>query len=303
MLLCALVYFVLHTSSEQQAVPIGDGDMKSVTSAMHNLPAIDRRVHLGLMENLRSLMMRTNLRLQEIGCSTEHLVTCVMDVRHIKCVSNESPLKDVVVATSIGDVFSRLSSRNVITIEHYSTLKRIIITLCSETQALKVELNVYEDRLRRCTLNKALESAKFYDVMSCSNDSEDMVELTLTTDSSWNECPVFPKVLNLEDIIANVFQCEVFALHLRSIDQESQSHKLRFAVSLTILKSVFPLTSEEWVSITAHGVVELKCLEFHYNVLEKGTPHVIFIYLTTFFTHFQYLPQLERKICLLIWKA
>ena len=271
---------------------------------MHNLPAIDRRVHLGLMENLRSLMMRTNLRLQEIGCSTEHLVICVMDVRHIKCVSNESPLKDVVVATNIGDVFSRLSSRNIITIEHYSTLKRIIITLCSETQALEVELNVYEDKLRRCTLNKALESAKFYDVMSCSNDSENMVELILTTDSSWNECPVFLKVLNLEDIIANVFQCEVFALHLRSIDQESQSHTLRFAVPLSTLKSVFPLTSEEWVSITAHGVVELKCLEFYYNVLEKGIPHVIFIYLTvcitTLFTHFQYLPQLERKICLLI---
>ena len=259
-------------SSEQQAVPIVDGAMKSVTSAMHDLPAIDRGVHLGLMENLRSLMKRTNLRLQEIGCSTEHLVTCVMDVRHIKCVSNESPLKDVVPATSIGDVFSRLSSRKVITVEHYSTLKRIIITLCSETQALKLELNVYEDELRRCTLNKALESAKFYDVMSCSNDSEDMVELILTTDSSWNECPVFPKVLNLEYIIANVFQCEVFVLHLRSIDQESQSHTLRFAVPLSTLKSVFPLTSEEWVSITAHGVVELKCLEFHYNVLEKGIP-------------------------------
>ena len=263
---------------------------------MHNLPAIDRGVHLGLMENIRSLMKRTNLRLQEIGCSTEHLVTCVMDVRHIKCVSNESPLKDVVAATSIGDVFSRLSSRNVITVEHYSTLKRIIITLCSETQALKVELNVYEDELRRCTLNKALEGAKFYDVMSCSNDSEDMVELILTTDSSWNECPVFPKVLNLEDIIANIFQCEVFALRLRSIDQKSQSHTLRFAVSLTILKSVFPLTSEEWVSITTHGVVELKCPEFHYNVLEKGIPLFIFIYLTALLTHFQYLPQLEKKI-------
>ena len=279
--------------------------MKSVTSAMHDLPAIDRGVHLGLMENLRSLMKRTNLHLQEIGCGTEHLVTCVMDVRHIKCVSNEStsPLKDVVTATSIGDVFSRLSSRNVITVEHYSTLKRIIITLCSETQALKVELKVYEDELRRCTLNKALESAKFYDVLSCSNDSEDMVELILTTDSSWNECPVFPKVLNLEDIIANIFQCEVFALHLRSIDQESQSHTLRFAVSLSTLKSVFPLTSEEWVSITAHGVVGLKCLEFHYNVLEKGIPLFIFIYPRALFNHYQYLPQLERKVFLLIWKA
>ena len=239
---------------------------------MHDLPPIDRRVHFGLMENLRSLMKRTNIYLQETGCTTEHVVTCIMDVRHIKCTLNGSQLKDVVSATSINDAFSGLTTRNVLPFEHYSTIKRIIITLCSKNEALEKELRLYEDALRGFTMSKAMGSAKFYDENPCSNEAQDMVELIITTNSSWNECPVLLNVLDLEDTIAKIFQCEIFALHLRSIDNEPQSVTLCFALSYNILKSVFPLTTEEWISVTNHGVVELKCLEFDYNIImqEKG---------------------------------
>jgi hypothetical protein len=161
----------------------------------------------------------------------------------------------------------------VLPFEHYSTIKRIIITLCSKNEALEKELRHYEDALRGFTMSKAMGSAKFYDENPCSNEAQDMVELIITTNSSWNECPVLLNVLDLEDTIAKVFQCEIFALHLRSIDNEPQSVTLCFALSYNILKSVFPLTTEEWISVTNHGVVELKCLEFDYNIImqEKAT--------------------------------
>ena len=238
---------------------------------MHDLPAIDRGVHVDLMENLRSLMKRTNLYLQETGCATEHIVTCIMDVRHIQCVSKESPLKDVASATNIDDIFSGLSSKNVITFEHYSTIKRLIVTLCSKSEALKMELGVYEAEFRRFTQSKLLMSAKLYDEGLYSIGSEDMVEIIITTDSSWNDHPVFIKICDLESTIANAFQCDAFSLHLKSIDLEAMSVTLRLAASISTLKSVFPLTTEEWISITNHGVVELRCLEFHYKVQEKGT--------------------------------
>ena len=228
---------------------------------------IDRKFQRGLMDKLSSLMKGTNLYLQETRCATEHLVTCIMDVRHIKCVSNESPLKDVVSATSIAGVMSGLTSKQVVTLEHFSTIKHIIITLCSKSKDLQKELRVYEDDFRRLSQCENLESVKF---VSCGNVSKDMVELIITADSSWNVGPVLKKVLKLEDTIANAFQCESFALHLRSIDREPQFQRLSFAVSLTTIKSVFPLTPEEWASITKHGVVELKCYEFHYKELDRG---------------------------------
>ena len=260
---------LLSNPSDQQVVPTIDGDRKSAPLAIHDLPVIDGKVYLGLMENMRSLMKRTRLYLQETGCATDHVVTCIMDVRHIKCISNESQLKQIVSATSISDVFSGLCSRNVITFEHYSAIKRLIITLCSKSEALQMELKVYENEFGRFTQSKLLKSARFCDKQPCGNG--DMVELIITIDGSWNECPIFMKVLDLEITVANVFQCETFALHLRSIDHEAKSLRLWFAVSIRTLKSVFPLTTEEWVTITNQGVVELKCLEFHYKVHEKGT--------------------------------
>ena len=267
----------LSDPQEQKAVPIVDGAKSSAATTMHDLPAIDRGFHVELIENLRSLMKRTNLYLQETGCATEHVVTCIMDVRHIQCVSKESPLKDVVSATNIDDIFSGLSSKNVITFEHYSTIKRLIVTLCSKSEALKMELGVYEAEFRRFTQSKLLMSAKLYDEGLCGIGSEDMVEIIITTDSSWNDHPVFMKICGLESTIANAFQCEAFSLHLRSIDLEAKSVRLWFAASVSTLKSVFPLTAEEWASITKQGVVELKCLDFHYKVKKKGTAFFLFL--------------------------
>ena len=224
----------------------------------------------GLMENFVYLMEKTNFYLQEINCGMEHLITCIMDVRHLKCVSKESSLRDVVTAGSISDVFSKFSSRNVVTFEHYSTIKRIIVTLCSKSEVLQMEMNSYEDKFRQLTQSKFLKRANFYDKDSCGNGSRDMVELIIATNSSWNECPVLMKVLDLESTITNAFRCEAFSLHLRCIDLEAKSVRLWFAASASTLKSVFPLTTEEWISITNHGVVELRCLEFHYKVQEKG---------------------------------
>ena len=269
----SILVITLSDPQEQQAVPIIGGPKKSATSTMHAQPAIDGRVHVELTRNLRCLMKRANLYLQEIACATEHIITCVMDVRHIKCASTLSLLKNVANATNIDDIFSGLTSENVITFEHYSTIKRIIVTFCSKSEILQMELNVYEEEFRKFTQSKLLKRTKFYNEESCDNCFRDMVELFITTDSTWNECPVFMKILDLENTIANIFQCETFALHIRSIDYEPQSHKLCFAVSPGTLKSVFPLTIEEWVSITNHGVVELKCLEFHYKVQEKGSYH------------------------------
>ena len=279
--------FCFFPSDLREMVAIGEGVDSSESSAVCGLPQIDRQFYHGMMNELLSVMKRTNLYLQETNCTTAHLVTCVMDVRYMKCDSNESPLKSIVSATSITDVMSGLTAKQVITFEHFSTIKRIIVTLCSESEGLQMELKAYEDKFSQ---SKILKSVKFYDEKYCSHGSEDMVELIITTDSSWNECPGFMKVLELEDTIANAFQCELFALHLRSIDHEPLSQRLSFAVSPKTLKSVFPLTTEEWASISNHGVVELKCYEFHYKVHSKGNS----LHKKYLFSHFKYMYDMYK---------
>ena len=265
---CLLKFNLTYPPSESQDIVAVVESVKSSESSV--VCGLTRKLQHELMDELSSLMKRTHLYLQETRCAMKHVVTCIMDVRHIKCVSNESPLKDVVTATNITDVMSGLTSKHVITFEHFSTVKRIIFTLCSKSEDLQKKLRVYEDKFRRFSQGKVLESVKFNDEKPCSNVSKDMVELIITADSSWNVGPTFNKVLELEDTIANAFQCESFALHVRSIDHEPHSWRLSFAISPTTLKSVFPLTAEEWSSITKCGVVELKCYEFHYIVQERG---------------------------------
>ena len=239
-------------------------------TVMSGLPDVDRRlldVGKVIIEGFASLLNGTKCYLQERNCVTASLVTCVMDVRRIKSPSKSSPLKYIVSATGIGDVFTGLISRRMVTFLHYAIMKRIICNLCPESQELQMKVKAYEEEFGVFTQKRVLENAMFYNE-KVGTDSEDMVELLIKPDNNWNEFTTFVNVLNLEEAVAHAFQCNTFILHLESI--EPHCMQLCYKIPISILNIVFPLTTEEWVSLTCHGIMELRCLDFHYTTHKRG---------------------------------
>ena len=249
-------------------------EVSASPTVMSGLPDVDRRlldqklldVGKVIIEGFASLLNGTKCYLQE-NCVTASLVTCVMDVRHIKSPSKSSPLKDIVSATGIGDVFTGLISRRMVTFLHYAIMKRIICNLCSESQELQMKVKVYEEEFGVFIQKRMLENAMFYDE-KVGTDSEDMVELLIKPENNWNEFTTFENVLNLEEAVAHVFQCNTFIFHLESI--EPHCMQLCYKIPISILNIVFPLTTEEWVSLTCRGIMELRCLDFYYTTHKRG---------------------------------
>ena len=215
--------------------------------------------------------MKTQLYFQGEIDVTARLVTCIMDVRHIKSVSKESPLRDVVSATCVSDVFSGLIAGKFLTFWHYSILKWMICTLCGDCQELQMKLKVYEEVFSEYTKLRIVQSTMYQDKkfqVSSVTPSKDRIELSLITDDRFNECTPIGNILNLEEAVTTTLHCNQFDLHLVSF--EPWELRLQFAISFHIAKSAFPLTYEEWNNLTEHGVVQMKCMYFHYTKQEEG---------------------------------
>ena len=216
-----------------------------------------------IIESFASLQMMTQQYLQE-NYTTENLVTCILDVRHVKSFSTHSPLKEVIPATSVGKVFSLLKTRKITTYLKYSLTKRIICTLCRESEELQERIEAYEEEVRQYTQVRLVDISDDDLDELCSANPVGKVQLLIKTD----EFSKLEAVLDIEEAITNAFHCEHYVLHLKKI--EPQNCTLHYMMSVQIAKSVFPLTNEEWVSLTHHGVVELKCLHFEYSIQENG---------------------------------
>ena len=227
-----------------------------------------------VVERFASLQMMTQQYLQE-NCTRENLVTCILDVKHVRSFLTHSPLKEVILATSIRKVFSLLKTRKITTFLQYSLTKRIIATLCPEREELQVQVKAYEEQHRQFTKVCVMDICdEDFDELCCT-DSTDRVDLLIKTDENFNDSTQLVKILDLEEAVTHAFHCEKYFLHLKRIGP--QDHTVCYTMFNHITKSVFPLTNEEWVYLTQHGVVELRCLDFYYTAQKIGTNH----YLTT----------------------
>ena len=225
-----------------------------------------------IVERFASLQMVTQQYLQE-NCTTENLVTCILDVRHVKSFSTHSPLKEVIPATFVGKVFSLLKTRKITTFLQYSLTKKIVCTLCPESEELQKKVKAYEEELRQYTQVRVVEVCdEDFDEL-CGTDSTDTVDLLIKTDETFNESTQLVKILDLQEAVTHAFHCEKYFLHLKRI--ETHDHTVCYTIFSQITKSVFPLTNEEWVYLTQHGVVELRCLDFYYTAQTNGTNVVV----------------------------
>ena len=221
-----------------------------------------------IVERFSSLQMMTQQYLQK-NCTTESLVTCILDVRHVKSFSTHSQLKEVITATSVGKVFYLLKTRKITTFLRYSLTKRIICTLCQESKELQEKIEAYEKEVRRHYTQVRVVDISDDDLDELySANPVGKVPLLIKTDENFNEFSNLEAVLDIEEAITHAFHCEQYVLHLKKL--EPQHCILHYMMSVEMAKSVFPLTNEEWVNLTHHGVVELKCLEFEYSIQEKG---------------------------------
>ena len=231
-----------------------------------------------LIEEFVSLHIDVQTYLMEIDCKIPQLLTCIMDVKHVKQVSKESPLVELRTATSVSGVFLELISKNLISFLQFTVVKRIVEKFCSASQSLQNQLQQYECNfseyiLRRvCDSNIYNEKGRFEvftssDSKVCS-DSKEMVELLIVTDDKWGDYTPLVDVLDLEEIISESLNIDRFNLHLLSIVPHCL--RIHYAISVHIARSAFPLTTEEWKKLTSHGIIELKCGKFQYAFEEKG---------------------------------
>ena len=238
-----------------------------------------------LIEEFVSLHIDVQTYLMEIDCKVPQLLTCIMDVKHVKQVSKESPLVELKTATSVSGVILELISKNLISFLQFTVVKRIIEKFCSASQCLQKQLQQYECNfseyiLRRvCDSNIYNEKGRFEAFTTgdskARSDSKKMVELLIVTDDKWGDYTPLVDVLDLEEIISESLDIDRFNLHLLSIVPNCL--RIHYAISVHIAHSVFPLTTEEWKKLTSHGIFELKCGTFQYIFEEKGKAMIFYV--------------------------
>ena len=224
-----------------------------------------------LMDQYSSLRARTERYLRDTHCDVGTLVVCVMDVRHIKRLSKVSPLVKLENATTISGVFLELIKKNLLTFLQFSILKRIICDLCFESEYLQEKLKDYEERYNEYMSRRVCETHIYHEgrfEAFAGFDMEEKVELLIITDENWDDDTDILRVVDLEAIVADIFHIDNFSLQRESI--ERQCLILRYAISILIAQTVFPLTDEEWKKLSKYGIIKMQCLDYFYTTEDKG---------------------------------
>ena len=235
---------------------------------------LHRKIHSDsneLIEVFVSLRLDVQRYLMGINCEIHILLTCIMDVKHVRLVSKVSPLVELQRATSVGAVFLELINQNLISFLQFSIIKRVIQKLCLQSVQLQQQLQQYEDHFKQYIMRRVCDSSIYHEgrfEMFTGSDSKKMVELLIITDDNWDDYTPFVRVLDLEEIVAKCLDFNQFNLHLVSV--EPHCLRLHYVMSVHIAHSVFPLITEEWKYLISYGIIELKCEEFHYVSEQKG---------------------------------
>ncbi|CAI8033920.1 hypothetical protein GBAR_LOCUS19121 [Geodia barretti] len=193
-----------------------------------------------------------------------------MDVQHVRRIAKVSPLVELVAETSISGVFLELVTKSLISFLQFSILKRVITELCTGSQELQEKLKAYEsefnDYIRRRVCETSIYHEGRFEVFTGSQ-SDKKVELTIITDEYWDDSIGFVKVLDLEALVAKCLNIDRFNLQMFRI--EPNCLRIRYAVSIHIAKTVFPLTNEEWKQLCHLGIVKIHCPEYFYTTDDK----------------------------------
>ena len=176
------------------------------------------------------------------------------------------------MATTISGVFLELIKNNLLTFLQFSILRRIIRDLCFESRDLQEKLKVYEEKYNSYIRRRVCETHMYHEgrfEAFTASDTEEKVELLIITDENWNDNTDFLRVVDLDAIVAEILNIDNFSLQPKSI--EPHCLRLRYAISILIAQTVFPLTHEEWKKLSGKGIIKMQCLEYFYTTEDKGT--------------------------------
>ena len=246
---------------------------------MSSMPEMEKRILQrrinadtnNIIEQYALLRAHTERHLHEIHCDVKKLLVCIMDVQHIKRISKESSLVELRTETSISGVFLELVQKNLVSFLQFSVLKRIITELCAGSQELQEKLKVYESLFNEYIKRRVCETGIYHEgrfEAFSATKSDKKVELLIITDENWDDSIKFVKVLDLEDLIAKCLKIDCFDLHIFRI--EPKCLRIRYAISIDIAQTVFPLTNEEWKKLSHLGIIKIYCEEYFYSTDDKG---------------------------------
>ena len=209
------------------------------------------------------LEMRTVQYLQHINCDVTLLQVLIMDVNQMKSNVPIHVTNELECATSVENIFSILSTKNMISFFHYQLLKHIISSLCYGSKLLRKSLKEYETTFKNeFVWDKSSNTHQVYQVPNAMN-LEDAVELSIITDGSWDEDVTFDKIYKLEDIVTKIMWVPPYALSLESIKPEPLT--LLYTIPMSDVSKILPLTGEQWKYFRCNGIAKLHCSEFTYQ--------------------------------------
>ncbi|CAI8030167.1 hypothetical protein GBAR_LOCUS17108, partial [Geodia barretti] len=223
-----------------------------------------------MIEQYALLRAQTESHLHEIHCDVKKLLVCIMDVQHVRHIAKESPLVELEAETSISGVFLEMVKKSLISFLQFSILKRVITELCTGSQELQEKLKAYEsefnDYIRRRVCETSIYHEGRFEVFT-GGQSDKKVELLIITDKHWDYSIRFVDLLDLEALVAKCLNIDRFNLQMFRI--EPNCLRIRYAVSIRIAKTVFPLTNEEWKQLSHHGIIKIHCQEYFYTTDDK----------------------------------
>ena len=257
-----------------------------LTLAMSTVPDIQKRILQRkivkdtnrMIELYALLRARTERYLYDVNYDFSKLLVCILDVQHIRRISEECPLVELEAQTSISGIFLQLVKKKLISFLQYSILKRVITEICCGCQELQEQLKSYEMEFNEYIKRRVCETHIYqegrFEAFSSSCSEKKKVELVIITDENWNYSVQFVKVLELEELVADCLDIDQFSLEVVNI--ESNCLRIHYAIPLQVAKAIFPLTEEEWKKLSQNHIVKIQCLQcpslgvFYSTDQEKG---------------------------------
>ena len=249
------------------------------TVSMSSMPEMEKKILQrkvntdtnNMIEQYALLKLQTLQYLHQIHCDVGELLVCIMDVQHVRRITKKSPLVQLEAQTSISGVFLELVKKSLISFLQFSILKRVITELCRGSQELQKDLKEYESEFNEYIKRRVCETRIYHEgrfEVFTGSKSQKKVELLIITDENWDDSIKFVKVVDLEALVAKCLNIDHFDLQIVSI--EPHCLRIRYAVSIHIAETVFPLTSEEWKKLSNHGIIKIHCQKYFYTTDDKG---------------------------------
>ena len=198
-------------------------------------------------------------------------------VRLVNCISpsHDDTNKQVALiadqvdkAENVSRVFIELKRNGILSFVNYKIMIPII-KLCTNAELLEnlktYEANFKEYIKRRVSETSLYRSGKFLPGQKIKPVEGD--ELLIITDHSWSAKRTVEEVLNLEAIVADIFDIEEFGLALQRI--ESNCLRLYYYISLSVGQLIFPLSNQQEERLKICGICEVHYREFH-SVIATG---------------------------------